>query len=196
VMNLTACSVLPRMPESGNWYRLVATGHVSTVLSGAHTKMVNSRFNAGSLLAPAERFSVMYLADDMLVAQFEYGAILGELRPGQSVPNPRSSFVALTVHVRLHAVVDLTDETTAQIIATNPQELTGDWRGYQTRGLHTAISGPTGIAPTQLLGQALFNTGIEGFRTFSPRVADHKILVVFVDNLLTGSRSLSLMAPI
>ena len=68
------------------------------------------------------------------------------------------------------------------------QELAGDWRGYQVRNRHTPISGPTGIAPTQQLGKALFDTGIEGFRAISARIPYHKTLVAFVDNLMKGSQ--------
>ena len=92
----------------------------------------------------------------------------------------------LNVQIILHEVVDLT-ETSAQIpLNTNAQELTGDWKGYDIRSSISPIANPKGIAPTQELGLELFKTGVEGFRSISARVPDHKTLTVFVDNLRTG----------
>jgi hypothetical protein len=48
-------------------------------LSSAHTKKVRSRFNAGSLLEPADQFAALYFAEDPIVAQFEVGAVLGRV---------------------------------------------------------------------------------------------------------------------
>ena len=72
-------------------------------------------------------------------------------------------------------------------LTTTVQELTGDWIGFDYRKFYTPVTGPTGIAPTQHLGLALFRTGIEGFRATSARLGWHKTLVVFPDNLKKGS---------
>jgi RES domain len=187
-VKLAACASLPGTPENDYWFRLIETGHLSTALSTAYAKKAVSRFNAGSFLDPADQFATLYFADDPLPAQFEVGALLGDPRPGAHVPHPRKTFVTLNVHIILHDVVDLTDEASAQIpLETNVQELTGDWKGYQIRNRYTSVSGPTGIAPTQQLGRALFDTGVEGFRAISARVPYHKTLVVFVDSLQKGS---------
>ena len=194
-MNLAACSTLPRTPENGVWYRLIEPSHMSTALSSAHTKVALSRFNAGSVLRRADRYATLYFADDPLPAHFEVGALLGDPMPGGHMPHPRRSFVVLNVHVILREVVDLTDVATAHLpLQTNAQELTGDWRGYRSRGPYTPLSAPTGIAPTQELGRALFRTGVEAFRAISARVPWHKTLTVFVDNMQVGS-SLSFRDP-
>jgi RES domain-containing protein len=150
---------------------------------------MRSRWNAGSLLDPADQFAALYFGDSPLVAQFEVGAMLGSLTPGGNMPNPgQSNFVILNVRIILHDVIDLTEVTSTQIpLETNAQELTGDWRGYRSRRRHTAVSEPTGIAPTQELGKALFATGTEGFRAISAKVPYQKTLTVFTDNLRTGS---------
>ncbi len=113
---------------------------------------------------------------------------MGSLAPGGHVANPRKNFVTLNVRIILSEVFDLTEVTTAQIpLATTAQELTGDWNGCQMRSYLTAVSAPTGIAPTQELGMALFKTGVEGFRSISARIPSHQTLTVFTDNLRHGS---------
>jgi hypothetical protein len=187
-MNLAACARLSRTPENGVWYRLIQPGHLGTALSSAHTKVARSRFSPGSLLPAADQFSALYFADDPIVAQLEVGAVLGTLRPGGHIPHPRAAFVALNVHIILREVVDLTDVSGAQaLLNTTVQELTGDWRGYQIRDYSTPVCEPTGLAPTQELGMALFATGVEGFRSISARVPYHRTLTVFTDNLRPGS---------
>jgi len=70
-----------------------------------------------------------------------------------------------------------------------PQELTGDWRGYQLRGPTTTVTNPTGIAPTQDLGAALYGVPkLEGFRTLSAKAPYQEILVVFPQKLEPGSK--------
>ena len=188
-MNLAACGTLPRTPENAVWYRLILPGHLTTALGSAHTKLRSGRFNAGPLLPPHDQFPILSFADDLIVAQFEVGAVLGSLTPGGYLPHPRhSSFVTLNVQIILHDVIDLTGVSTAQApLGTNAQELTGDWRGYNTRTASTSVSVPTGSAPTQELGKALSSTGVEGFRSISAKVTHHKTLFVFPNNLRTGS---------
>lgn len=162
-MNLVDVRTLPTTPENGTWYRLIPPINISTALSSSHTKPLRSRWNGGALLAPTDQFAALYFADSPIVAQFEVGAMLGSLTPGGSIPNPGlSNFIILNVRIILHGVVDLTEvKNTQALLCTNAQELTGDWKGYKSRSLRTSISEPTGIAPTQELGKALFETGIE-----------------------------------
>lgn len=187
-MNLVACAGLPRTPENGVWYRLIPPAYLPKALSSAHTKKACTRFNAGTFLAPADQFAALSFADDPIVAQFEVGAVLGFNAPGEHVPHPRKTFVTLNVHIILSDVIDLTEVSNAHTpLGTNAQELTGDWKGYQLRSHYTSVSDPTGTAPTQRLGRALFDTGVEGFRAISAKVPYSKTLVVFIDNLKTGS---------
>jgi RES domain len=193
-VNLAACAGLPRTPENRVWYRLIDPAYLAVALGSAHTKKTPARFNPGPLLAAPDQFATLSLADDPIPAQFEAGAVLGSYKAGHHVPHPRLTFVSLNVNVVLREVVDLTEVSVQTVLGTNAQELTGDWEGYQIRNRRTPVSEPTGIAPTQDLGRALLATGIEGFRAISAKMSHHKTLVVFTDNLRTGS-SLTFSGP-
>jgi hypothetical protein len=141
------------------------------------------------LLPSIQRFEILYFADDPITAIFEYGAMLGNpFVAGGAVPHPRRPFAMLNIHVTLSDTVDLTDVSGVQRpLQTTVQELTGDWDGYQIRGPSTPIALPVGQAPTQELGHALHQTGIEGFRAISARVPSNRTLMVFPQNLQRGS---------
>ena len=143
------------------------------------------------MLPPPRQFEILYFAQDSIVAGFEYGALFGTLwGPFGYVPNPRRGYVVLNVQVDLREVVDLTDVAAAQQpLDTTAQELTGDWDGYGQRGsrLPVPLLRPSGIAPTQDLGEALYQTGVEGFRAISAKVPTHCTLMVFPQNLRPGS---------
>ncbi len=187
-MNLGACGLLPQTPENGVWYRCIIPSYLPTALSSAHTKKTATRFNPGALLAPTDQFATLHFADDPVVALFETGALLGKPNAGYHVPHPRMTQVTLNVRIILSDVIDLAVVSNAQVpLGTNAQELTGDWESYQIRNHRTPVSHPTGTAPTQELGQALFKTGVEGFRALSAKMPYHKTLVVFTDNLKKGS---------
>jgi hypothetical protein len=102
---------------------------------------------------------------------------------------PASPAVAtVRVRVDLQSVVDLTDLHTQRQVRTSVQELTGDWEGYRKRSAKTSVCVPTGLAPTQLLGQALFDAGdVEGCLYVSAKWPVFKNLVVFPEHLLPGS---------
>jgi hypothetical protein len=108
--------------------------------------------------------------------------------PGGAVAHPRRTFTIINATIVLQEVCDLTEVAAAQApLATTAQELTGDWEGYQVRGPATSISAPTGTAPTQELGHALYRTGVEGFRSISARVPYSRTLMIFPANLKSGS---------
>src|SRR5262249_7238174 len=94
----------------------------------------------------------------------------------------------ITVTVDLTDIVDLTHPEQADLIETNAQELTGDWDKYPTRKPPFGWTSTThsGMAPTQLLGQALFTARFKGLITFSAAVPYFRNLVVF-PQLLLGS---------
>lgn len=190
-MNLTACGGLARRAEASVWYRAINPQFHSTALRSAHTKGARSRFSGGPMLPPPRQFEILYLAQDSIVAAFEYGALFGSVSgPFGYVPNPRRGYVILNVQVYLQEVADLTDLAGAQQpLDTTAQELTGDWDGYGKRGwaYPVPLAQPTGLAPTQELGEALYRTGIEGFRSISARVPTHCTLMVFPQNLRPGS---------
>ena len=104
--------------------------------------------------------------------------------------NAPGSFAAVHVKVVLQRVADLTIVSQQDLIETNAQELTGDWRGYQLRAAaRSSIQEPVGTAPTQDLGEALFAVpGIEGFRSLAAKLAYHRNLIVFPRKMFKGSR--------
>src|SRR5206468_810727 len=140
-----------------------------TALQTAHTTRIPSRYSPATNAAPA--FPVLYLAEDQQVALFEVGALLGSPLPGKPyVPNPRQAWTVLNVQVTLQRVADLTTVPEQLKLLTTAQELTGDWFCYLLRTAHSSVNQPTGLAPTQLLGQALHGIpGLEGFRAISAR---------------------------
>jgi hypothetical protein len=162
---------------------------MGTALSSAHTRVLRARFNPGYLLLPDAQFETLSFADDPDVASREIEAIFQSLASGVRVANPAKRWtLTMAIHVILHEVVDLTEVASTQApLGTNPQELTGDWMGYELRAHSTMIPVPRGVAPTQELGFALFRTGIEGFRSISAKAPTNKTLTIFPQNL--GPRS-------
>ncbi len=125
-----------------------------------------------------------------MVAMFEAQALFGSpSRPGGTVPGPAGTWIALTASVKLSVVVDLSDPEQQTILDTSAQELTGDWSGYRLRSYKTNVKGPTGAAPTQLLGETIHKDARrpEGLVTVSAKVPYHLNLVIFPDRLRRGS---------
>jgi hypothetical protein len=130
------------------------------------------------------------LAENHLVALFEVQALLGASLAGGPIPNPRQAWMIINVKVQLQHIADLTDVPTAQVpLVTTAQELTGDWLGYGQRGPTTSITQPTGTAPTQELGTALFGVpDLEGFQTVSAKLPHLRNLVLFPQKMRKRSR--------
>lgn len=173
---------------TGVWYRALHPRFISTRFATAHTTSHATRFNGGRLAVSP--FRVFYLAETPQVALFEVQSLLGStMVPGGVVAHPRGgTWVTFGVSVNLHNVADLTDVAEQGTIETTAQELTGDWRGYQYRSWATSVTAPTGLAPTQELGEVICRqVGFEGILTLSAKVPDQKVLIIFPANL--GSRS-------
>ena len=187
-MKLSACPGLPTRPVSRTWYRAVQLRHYRSLLATSHTATIPGRFNAGSMARPG--FEILYFAENHSVALFEVQALLGSPYPGFAfAPNPASSWAVVNVHARLQYVIDLTVPAHRRTIRATVQELTGDWRGYLLRNPTPRLSAPHwSNVPTQRLGHALHAIPqVEGFMTFSARVANRKNLIVFPKKLHTGS---------
>ncbi len=155
--------------------------------SPCRTGLTLSRFSAGLNANPP--FAIHYLTKTPLVAQIEIGALAGDpLVVGGTLIAP-GSFAVVHVKVVLQQIADLTLVSQQDLIETNAQELTGDWRRYQHRRAPLArIKEHIGTAPTQDLGEALFAVaGIEGFRALSAKLAYHRNLIVFPDKMFKGS---------
>ena len=183
-MNLAAVALVPHQPETGAWYRVAGTRWISTAIVTAHTVVTPSRFYDPTSASP--QFRTLYLSDNLHVALFEAQALLGApTRPGGPVPAPKGHWMTLTVSVQLHAVLDLSARASQATLDVTVQELTGDWLGYQARSHLTNVSAPTGTAPTQMLGEAIYRDlrGLEGFLTVSAKVPTNRNLIVFPDRL-------------
>jgi RES domain-containing protein len=175
-------------PESGTWYRALQVQFIPTALSTRYTSTVSSRFSGAS---PASSgFEILYLAENHLVALLEVQALLGSpTTPGGLVPHPQGTYATLNVSVSLQHVADLTDLASQSLLDTTAQELTGDWRGYRLRGPGTSVQAPTGMAPTQDLGAALYGVPrLEGFKSLSAKAPYHRLLAIFPQKLLPGSQ--------
>ena len=93
------------------------------------------------------------------------------------------SFAILSVPIQLSHVAD-----SQAALSTSPQELTGDWMGYGIRSWRTTVKQPVGLAPTQLLEEAIFASGCyEAFRTPSSKIPHEEILGVFPEQLQLNS---------
>ena len=186
-MNAANVTRLARAPHTGTWYRALAPRFVSTAIVATHSKTISSRYSPANRASPG--FEVLYLAENHLVAMFEAQALFGSpLSPGGVVPHPTASLVTLAIQVQLTAVVDVSNPTQADLLDTNAQELTGDWRGYQQRNPATSVPGPTGKAPTQDFGEQLFALcpDVQGLLTLSAWLPYHRVLAVFPQRLNKG----------
>jgi hypothetical protein len=179
---------LPLAPESSTWYRALSTHFLPTALSTWHTSTLLSRFSDASPEFPG--FEILYLAENHLVALLEVQALLGSPNtPGGLVPSPHGTWTTLNVNVSLQYVADLTDLASQDFLEITAQELTGDWHGYYLRSPGTTIKRPTGSAPTQELGVALFGVPkLEAFVSLSSKAPYHQSLAIFPQKLLPGSR--------
>jgi RES domain-containing protein len=186
-MNFAACAELPLAGLSAVWFRAIQPQYWAVSLQTQHTRTSPGRFNAGTPGNPG--YDVLYLSENPMVALFEVQALLGSPTPGGSYANPRQTWITINVGVQLQAAADLTEVAAQTLLDTSAQELTGDWRGYAQRAAHTSVTGPTGLAPTQQLGAALFAPpDLEGFQTISAKLPYHRNLVIFSEKLRPGSR--------
>jgi RES domain len=173
-----ALTKLPHKSENGFWYRWAPLKLHPTMFQAPLTKVVRSRFNAGDILPIERQFSCLYFAEDPITAMFEVGAMLGNMSPGQYIENTLGQTgIVLTVQVHLQHVIDLFEKANSDKIKMSAQEMTGDWQNYNME------KDGVRMAPTQMLGEALFRTGVEGFVARSVRVPFKRTLGVFPDNL-------------
>lgn len=183
-MNAARVGSLSRRQLTGTWFRAIQPQFWSTLFQTSHTASVPSRFNLGS-----GQFEVFYLAENHLVALMEVGALVGSANLGSLLPSPHRSWSILNVNVRLSRVVDLTRAGERRKLGTTVQELTGDWRGYAIRHQIKQRPGVALAAPTQRLGEALYQLGnVEGFLTFSAKQSFSRVLVVFPQRVIAPNR--------
>jgi hypothetical protein len=189
-MKLSQCGKLHRRALTGTWIRALHPKYLANPLGTAHTTTHATRFNPGTPGDPA--FEILYLAGAATVALFEVQALLGSAYSGAAfVPNPAGgSWTLIDVQVNLQAIVDFTQLASRLRIQTTVQELTGDWRAYALRRPTRPRGGIHGSdVPTQLLGRRLERLrGLEGFLSYSSRIATRRNLMIFPRKLLPGSQ--------
>jgi hypothetical protein len=187
-MNLAALLTLHLSSVVGTWYRAIHPRFLPGALSWKHTALYPSRYYEGP--GGASPVHILYLADSPTVALFEVEALFGTPTvPGAVVPGVARPWAVVNVAVNLTHVADLTDEIGTHLpLSTTAQEMTGDWRGYTLRSPSTAVKNPTGVAPTQSLGPALYNLpDCEGFRAISAKMPYQEVLGVFPPKLKPGN---------
>ncbi len=185
---------LPAISVSGAWKHAATSGYPGRILRvtprgvASAAGYARTRFNPGN--ARTFGFELLYLALDQNTALLEKQAQFGSpySQPVTYIPAPRmSKTVVVDVSVDLRNVVDLTDIAVHTTLATTAQELTGDWMGYELRGMaarHPILTAPAGEAPTQTLGWELVQEPtVEGMRVISAKDATTCCLVVFTHKL-------------
>jgi hypothetical protein len=184
-VNPSKCSRLASERLSGTWFRAIPPRFWRTSLQTSHTRNVLSRFSPGPAGNPA--FEILYLCENGTIALEEVGAQFRHPTSGRVFTSPVPTLI-VNVDVSLQYIVDLTDVSQQRLVRTNAQELTGDWRAYSYRQPSSSVPRPVGVAPTQMLGQALFNSpSLEGFLVMSAKLPDHRNLIVFPQKLAPGS---------
>ena len=191
-MNVLGCDRLRKISVAGTWYRAVRPQFVLEAFSTAYTRTITTRFSPATPVHPD--FEILYLAQAEKATLHEVGALLGSLeKTGGEIVNTSACFAVVDVIVNLSDVADLTDPEEAALVATNAQELTGDWVCYtsERRSRYARSPSHTGVAPTQAFGKALFELRtFQGFLSFSAALPDYKILGVFPERLANSSSTL------
>jgi hypothetical protein len=142
-VNLGQVAHLARRAIGRHWFRAIKPRFAGRPLDLAYTADHWSRYSPG-IDAQSRPLETLYLAEDPIVALREVEAIYGGTR---LVPNPIDAWCLFPHECALTAVVDLTDPANQALIGSTLQELTGRWGPPYY---------PRGTAPTQQLGEAVF----------------------------------------
>lgn len=172
---LEILTVLPLIPLSGPWARVVEFRHLrQTPPEPLWSGNASSRFN------PKQAFRRLYLASNVETALKEMGAVFLD-RPIRNPP-----WTLVSVEGILENVLDLTDPAIHQHLATSISELTGDWRYSEDLYLEGKVPMP----PTQLLGKAAFESGrILGMRFHSAKNTGQGTNIVVLTDRLTRNQA-------
>lgn len=170
-----------------DWYRAVDPKYVQRPLAWSHTVGRPTRFKPRRTTYP-----VVYFAPDGDTALLEARARLGHPRSGPLVATSESRQV-VQITIRLDRIADLRTASERVKIQTTVQELTGDWEDYAARTLTSPEVSSQPPAPTQALGEALYQrTDCQGFLTPSARNPILPNLVIFPDRVTIDHRSLTI----
>ena len=172
-------TIIPLIGTHGPWSRAIGyqyllspppghTGGPQPLWGGASTI-------GGARFTPIGSFDSLYLANDPVTAFLEVSALV--LLPGGPVPTRTAPWVVISVEGIILSVLDLTDPATVTTLNTSQQEITGPW-----------VTSPR--PPTQILGQAAFDSGrVTGIKYASAKHPGGINLVVFSDRLRIAAGS-------
>lgn len=192
-------AVLPRLPlitapcPGGSWSRIVAAhlllGPPPGAPAGSRPQPLwpGGSAASGGRFSPPGAFGIIYLASDDQTALLEVEAIF-LTSSGLVFPGQRRPWTLLSVSGQLPDVLDLTDAGVQRALHTSLSELTGTWRITQEMG---------GIPPTQLLAQAVYDTGVIAGLCYASakNPLGGRGIAVFADRLVPGRHLLEVIDP-
>lgn len=128
----------------------------------------------------AKKFEVVYLAEDAITALAENELMLRHAS-ARIVRIKGAPLVHISVEGTLVSVLDLTLTHTQELLSTNMQELTGEWRAIQVDGQE---------APTQVLGRVAFESErFDAIRFPSSKNPGGVCVAVFAERLTADGRA-------
>lgn len=162
-----ALATIELVHNGANVHRCVAGRFINSLSSTRGSMLADNRYTR------KDRFPALYTSHEPYLSILEVTQ-----SPSFQGAFPGAAAVAhitFSVRANMGDVLDLTVEEIRQIIGTNLQELTGDWKRMNLDGLD---------APTQILGQAAFDSGrISAIRYPSKIAPDKANLVIFKERI-------------
>ncbi|HEY9861622.1 MAG TPA: RES family NAD+ phosphorylase [Candidatus Obscuribacterales bacterium] len=150
---IAALASMPILSTQGEVCRVIHIRYANTALSSIGSLKTGGRYNQKSA------FQALYLADNPVTALLEVEALLKTRTELTYVPKP--PLIVLSIYYQLNAILDLTHLNNQRSLATNLQELTGNW---------LLMNAQSQLAPTQILGEAAYSLqSIEALKVPSAR---------------------------
>jgi RES domain-containing protein len=155
-------------PLEGTLFRIIAAKYITTALSAIGSTKYGGRYN------PKSSFEALYLSflDRTALAEINgYSTTAPELKKMRQAPR-----TILSVDYKLASVLDLTVESNQQILKTDLEELSLEWRmEHLSYGRNTA---------TQVLGEAVYALGsIQALKVPSVKDPGYANMVLFPDRI-------------
>lgn len=153
--------------DGSNVHRCVAGRHINSLASTRGSMLADNRYTR------ADRFPALYTSyyDYLAIREVTQQRIYQEALPGAGTV---SNFT-FSVRVNCDGVLDLMQPEIQSALGTNLQELTGEWKLLNELNLD---------APTQILGQAAFESGVVKAIRYPSKIEPHRAnLVIFKDRI-------------
>lgn len=155
-MNSAAVKRLRLTPLTGRWFRALPLAYWSRVTSTRYTRKVHSRFSPGK--DGDAPFEILYFGESAEVISLECSLLFFDRRSNLSFPNTEAGTQLIVASdIVLQHVADLTSNDSLAVLETSVQELTGDWAIYNSLKHRSHLASLGNTAPTQELGQRLFD---------------------------------------